>query len=133
MLSLPALKCLLFFDSFSLLSKGYSTLSYWKMRGITHDFHILARGYLLWMIPLALVYSIVTYSVIKRTVPHNGKITKKSGLHKGKKYRKQYWVKLQSTHFSPHGIFSKKIQNNPSSKHHLKNMKNLSIRPLSLP
>ena len=43
------------------------------------------------------------------------KSQKNLGLIMEKIYRKQYWVKLQSTHFSPHGIFSKKTQNNPSS------------------
>ena len=62
------------------------------------------------MIPLALVDSIVTYSVIKRTVPHNGKITKKkTGLHKGKKILKTILSQVAINPFLPAWhIFKKK-------------------------
>ena len=85
------------------------------------------------MIPLALVDSIVTYSVIKRTVPHNGKITKKSGPHNGKNISKTILSQVAINPFLPTWHIFKKNPEYTSSKHHLKNMKNLSIRPLSLP
>ena len=61
------------------------------MRGITHDFHILARRDLLYvcMIPLALVDSIVTYSVIKKGLFHTmAKSQKTLGLIMEKKISK---------------------------------------------
>ena len=67
------------------------------------------------MIPLALVDSIVTYSVIKRTVPHNGKITKKSGPHNGKNISKTILSQVAINPFLPTWHIFKKKQNNPSS------------------
>ena len=73
------------------------------------------------MIPLALVDSIVTYSVIKRTVPHNGKITKKTGLHKGKNISKTILSQVAINPFLPTWhIFKKKtriIHQAPSQKY----------------
>ena len=129
MFSLPALKCLLFFDSFSLLSKGYSTLSYWKMRGITHDFHILARRDLLYvcMIPLALVDSIVTYSVIKKGLFHTmAKSQKTLGLIMGKKISKTILSQVAINPFLPTWHIFKKNPEYTSSKRLFLRKKNLN-------
>ena len=72
------------------------------------------------MIPLALVDSIVTYSVIKRTVPHNGKITKKSGPHNGKNISKTILSQVAINPFLPTWHIFKKngiIHQAPSQKY----------------
>ena len=94
------------------------------MRGITHDFHILARRDLLYvcMIPLALVDSIVTYSVIKKGLFHTmAKSQKTLGLIMGKKISKTILSQVAINPFLPTWhIFKKKtriIHQAPSQKY----------------